>query len=136
MRAKFIRGGDPKDSLEIGLPHKRFIIEAERALIEFSNEYGGEVIIDDPTWQGEGNVSATLSFLRGYKRNDTSLPLPSGYRYRLEYESRRENPMTVARNIGGGDWISYYIKDVNNGQEIIKGWIEDYMIKYFQNDPK
>jgi hypothetical protein len=132
MRAQFVRGQDPKDSLEIGLPHKRFIVEAEKALRELSDEYGGEIIIEDPTWQGEGNVRVTLSFQKGYKMAGADLPLPSGYRYRLEYETGKKYPMTVSRSMGGGDWMGSYIEDIKSGQEMIKGFIENFMTKYLQ----
>jgi hypothetical protein len=124
MRAKFIRGVDPKDSLKIGLPHIRARSEMERILTEISNEYGGKVEIQDPAWQGVGNVIAIISFPKGYQKSPEYLPTNYGYRFRFEYETGREHPLTIARSVAGEDWQGSYLDDINQSSEILKRWLD------------
>jgi len=120
MRAKFIRGGDIKDNLDIGLPYKRFAVQAEKALQELAKIYGGTVTAEDPTWRGEGYVEVMIYFPKGYKMDNLKRPLERGRRYKLEYENGREKPMTYAVSIGGSDWVGYYIESVDMGKQLIE----------------
>ena len=124
MRARFIRGIDPKDSLKIGLPHIRVRSEAERILTEISNEYGGKVEIQDPAWQGIGHVQATISFPKGYQKDSTYWPTEYGYRFRFEYETGREHPLTIARSVAGENWQNVYLEDINQSTKILKRWLD------------
>jgi len=124
MRARFIRGIDPKDSLKIGLPHVRARSEMERILTEISNEYGGKIEIQDPAWQGAGHVIAIIGFQKGYQKDSTYIPTPYGYRFRFEYETGREHPLTIARSVAGEDWQSHYLDDINQSSEILKRWLD------------
>jgi len=124
MRARFIRGADPKDTMKIGMPHTRVRPEMERILTEVSNEYGGKIEIQDPAWQGTGHVIATISFPKGYQKSPEYTPANYGYRFRFEYETGREHPLTIARSVAGEDWQSYYLDDINQSSEILKRWLD------------
>lgn len=81
MRAKFIRGQDPKDQMGIGMPHVRIRKEAEMMLSQIRDEYGGKIEIEDPAWQGVGHIRATISFPKGYQKDPSYSPTRYGYRF-------------------------------------------------------